>query len=91
MPARGVLSNVKACGPSKEIPFPDQPRPRQVPRYKVILHHDDANDLMFVVRSVMELTRNARRMGDGVFYLPVSMWPEGKTQLPLSETWTTMS
>ena len=42
-------------------------------------------------RSVMELTRNARRMGDGVFYLPVSMWPEGKTQLPLSETWTTMS
>ena len=42
-------------------------------------------------RSVMELTRRARRMGDGTFYLPTTLWPEGKTQLPLSETWTTMS
>jgi hypothetical protein len=42
-------------------------------------------------RSVSELTRRVRRMGDGCFYLPVSMWPEGVTQLPLSQTWTTMS
>ena len=37
-----------------------QPRPRQVPRYKVILHHDPAGDLMSVVRGVMELTRFPR-------------------------------
>jgi hypothetical protein len=44
-----------------------------------------------VCRSLSELTHRARRLGDGVFYLPVSMWPEGVTQLTLSETWTTMS
>lgn len=44
-----------------------------------------------VCRSVMELTRRARRMGDGTFYLPVTLWPAGKTEIPLSETWTTMS
>jgi hypothetical protein len=42
-------------------------------------------------RSVSELTRRVRRLGDGLFYLPVSMWPEGKTEIPLSQTWTTMS
>ncbi|HEV8660689.1 MAG TPA: hypothetical protein VGS96_18950 [Thermoanaerobaculia bacterium] len=41
--------------------------------------------------SVSELTRRVRRMGDGFFYLPVSMWPEGVTSLSLSQTWTTMS
>jgi hypothetical protein len=45
----------------------------------------------FVCRSLSELTRRARRMGDGFFYLPVSMWPEDKTTIPLSETWQTMS
>ncbi len=34
-------------------------RPRQVPRYKVVLHQG-SHDLMFVVRSVMELTRFPR-------------------------------
>ena len=42
-------------------------------------------------RSVSELTRRVRRLGDGLFYLPVSMWPEGKTEIPLAQTWTTMS
>ena len=42
-------------------------------------------------RSLSELTRRARRLGDGYFYLPVMMWPEGVKSLPLSETWTTMS
>ncbi len=32
---------------------------REIPRFKVVLHRDD-NDLMFVVRSVMELTRFPR-------------------------------
>ena len=42
-------------------------------------------------RSLSELIRRARRLGDGLFYLPVSMWPEGVTELPLLQTWTTMS
>ena len=33
---------------------------RQMPRYKVILHQSAIDDLMFVVRSVMELTRFPR-------------------------------
>src|SRR4051812_28121384 len=37
-----------------------QPRERQLPRYKVVLHYNPASDLMFVVRSVMELTHYAR-------------------------------
>ena len=35
-------------------------QPRQLPRYKVILLHDAVNDLMFIVRTVMELTRLCR-------------------------------
>jgi len=34
--------------------------PRQVPRYKVVLLHDAINDLMFIVRTVMEVTRLCR-------------------------------
>jgi ATP-dependent Clp protease adapter protein ClpS len=37
-----------------------KPATRQLPRYKVILHHDAGKDLMFIVRSVMELTRFPR-------------------------------
>jgi ATP-dependent Clp protease adaptor protein ClpS len=40
-------------------PLP-KPCSRQLPRYKVILHHDAAHDLMFIVRCVMELTRFPR-------------------------------
>jgi ATP-dependent Clp protease adaptor protein ClpS len=36
------------------------PRFRPLPRYKVILHPDNSSDLMYVVRSVMELTRFPR-------------------------------
>ena len=38
----------------------EKPRTTQLPRYKVVLHHDARNDLMFIVRSVMELTRFPR-------------------------------
>ncbi|MFO0926283.1 MAG: ATP-dependent Clp protease adaptor ClpS [Gemmataceae bacterium] len=40
--------------------LPSQPRDRQLPRYKVVLHRNPAVDLMVVVRSVMELTRFPR-------------------------------
>jgi ATP-dependent Clp protease adapter protein ClpS len=42
----------------KRLPQPQRERP--LPRYKVILHGDPRTDLMFVVRSVMELTRFPR-------------------------------
>jgi ATP-dependent Clp protease adapter protein ClpS len=45
-------------------PVPGQTRPpdvtRQLPRCQLVLHYDAAHDLMFVVRSVMELTRFPR-------------------------------
>jgi len=37
-----------------------QAKKRQIPRYKVILNQSAIDDLMFVVRSVMELTRYPR-------------------------------
>src|SRR3974390_1666186 len=37
-----------------------QPVSRRLPPYKVILHHDAALDIMFIVRTVMELTRFCR-------------------------------
>src|SRR5262249_49235706 len=53
------------------LPLPDSPDPRrpassgqtasrQLPRFKVILLRDSINDLMFIVRTVMELTRLCR-------------------------------
>ena len=41
-------------------PAAGRPRPCQLPRYKVVLLHDAVNDLMFIVRTVMELTRLCR-------------------------------
>jgi ATP-dependent Clp protease adapter protein ClpS len=38
----------------------DNTRQRPTPRYKVVLLNQAAHDLMFVVRSVMELTRFPR-------------------------------
>jgi ATP-dependent Clp protease adapter protein ClpS len=38
----------------------EKPRRRQLPPYRVILHQDAALDMMFVVRTVMELTRFCR-------------------------------
>ncbi len=52
------------------LPDPAQPRPapqagakpqrRDIPRYKVVLLHDSSNDMMFIIRTVMELTRFCR-------------------------------
>jgi ATP-dependent Clp protease adaptor protein ClpS len=35
-------------------------QPRQLPRFKVVLLQDSVNELMFIVRTVMELTRLCR-------------------------------
>src|SRR5262245_5901758 len=37
-----------------------RPERRQLPRYRVVLHQNATLDLMFVVRTVMELTRFCR-------------------------------
>jgi ATP-dependent Clp protease adapter protein ClpS len=37
-----------------------EPRPRPLPLYQVVLHGDGSQDLMFVIRCVMELTRFPR-------------------------------
>jgi ATP-dependent Clp protease adapter protein ClpS len=39
---------------------PARPGPRRLPTYKVILVYDAHHDLMFIVRTVMELTRFCR-------------------------------
>lgn len=41
-------------------------------------------------RSVSELTRKARRMGDGFFYMASPLWPEDTTKLVVHETWIPM-
>src|SRR5260370_12548470 len=46
--------------PTNDDPAVHQRHPRDMPLYKVILLPDAFDDLMFVVRSVMELTRYAR-------------------------------
>ena len=42
-------------------------------------------------RSVSDLTKKVRRMGDGYFYLASLLWPEDKNQLVLRDTWTPIS
>src|SRR5262245_37167016 len=37
-----------------------EPRRRQLPPYRVILPNNEASDMMFVVRTIMELTRLCR-------------------------------
>jgi ATP-dependent Clp protease adaptor protein ClpS len=49
-----------ATGARKPARQLDRPPVRQLPRYKLILHRNPSLDLMFVVRSVMELTRFPR-------------------------------
>ena len=44
-----------------------------------------------VCRSMTELVRKARRMGDGYFYLSIPAWPEGRTKVELSTAWVPMS
>lgn len=41
--------------------------------------------------SLTELTRKARNLGDGIFYLPVDIWPAGAEQVELRKQWVAMS
>jgi ATP-dependent Clp protease adapter protein ClpS len=46
--------------PTHRVRAPGKPQSRDLPRYKLILLYDPVHDLMFVVRTVMELTRYCR-------------------------------
>ncbi len=46
--------------PRRPLDSPEPAPRRQLPRYRVVLHKDARLDLMFVVRTVMELTRFCR-------------------------------
>jgi ATP-dependent Clp protease adaptor protein ClpS len=35
---------------------PKSPPPKQLPPYKVLLHNDDKNDMLYVVQTIVELT-----------------------------------
>jgi ATP-dependent Clp protease adapter protein ClpS len=46
--------------PQKEPPPAQRPPRRRLPAYRLILWADGKNDMMFIVRTVMELTRYCR-------------------------------
>jgi ATP-dependent Clp protease adapter protein ClpS len=58
-PDRQSVPRLPAAAP-EQVRALAKPRTTQLPRYKVVLHPDGGNDLMFIVRSVMELTRFPR-------------------------------
>ncbi|MFZ2492926.1 MAG: hypothetical protein WA208_15695 [Thermoanaerobaculia bacterium] len=42
-------------------------------------------------RSVSELLRKARSLGDGTFYLPLELWPKDQQQLETRKPWIVVS
>ena len=42
-------------------------------------------------RSLTELMRKGRAADDGIFYLPLNMWPADTERLELRKTWVVMS
>ncbi len=42
-----------AVRPSKK---PDRPKPKQLPPWKVLLHNDPVNDMVYVIDTIVELT-----------------------------------
>lgn len=58
-----IANEAEACDPALDsatavITKPAEParKPRQLPPYKVLLHNDDVNDIIFVIRSILRLT-----------------------------------
>lgn len=43
-----------------------------------------------VCRSLTELTKKSRRLGDGYYYLSSSVWPGSEVRMVLAEEWKTM-
>jgi ATP-dependent Clp protease adapter protein ClpS len=56
---RSAVPPLRAASPTNDQPHL-QPRSRQLPPYRVILLNNAGSDMMFVVRTIMELTRLCR-------------------------------
>lgn len=48
-------------GGTKTLPKPGKPKSKQLPPWKVLLHNDDVNDMVYVVETIQMLTPLARR------------------------------
>ena len=42
-------------------------------------------------RSVTEMTRKVRDLGDGYYYLPLTLWPAGRDRLQLHKAWVVVA
>jgi hypothetical protein len=42
-------------------------------------------------KSLTELIRKARVAGEGYFYLPLNLWPDGTERIELKKEWVVMS
>ena len=47
-------------GSTATRPAPSPPKPRRLPPYRVLLHNDDVNDMLFVATTIVELARLTR-------------------------------
>ena len=55
----GADAGTVVATPQVETPAkarPGRPKPRQLPPFKVLLHNDDVNEFMHVIRSIVKLT-----------------------------------
>jgi ATP-dependent Clp protease adapter protein ClpS len=50
----------RPVGPQSQPTAADKPSRRTIPQYKVVLLQDSQSDMMFIVRTVMEITRLCR-------------------------------
>lgn len=55
-PAGNGGNTAVAEPPAKTKTQPQKPRLDQLPPYQVLLHNDDINDMLYVVRTVIEIT-----------------------------------
>lgn len=55
-PAPGPEPESQQSTATKPAPAKPQPTPRQLPPWKVLLHNDDVNDMLFVVETIVMLT-----------------------------------
>ncbi|NJL31231.1 MAG: ATP-dependent Clp protease adaptor ClpS [Phycisphaerales bacterium] len=53
-PAQAPAPVTSTVSPSK-TPAPTRPTPRHLPRWKVLLHNDDVNDILFIVLTVQDI------------------------------------
>ena len=63
----------------------------QAERTGVKFERDDVRRSAGYCRSLTELIRKARDLGDGYFYLPLKLWPADTERLQLQKHWVVVS